>query len=365
MRACVIVPVRNEAASIGAVIDALANQHGVDQADYEIIVLANNCDDDSAALAHAAVQRHPGLRLDVIEQTFPPEQANIGHARRALMDEAARRLGPDGVITSTDGDTIVDSHWLAATLREIAAGADLVGGRILARWPDDGSIDSATRRCHLNDTAYRFLMAEVEDLIDPDPADPWPRHFQHFGASLAITTRAYRAVGGLPRVDCLEDMALYEELRRIDERIRHSLAVRVSSAARPGGRVRMGFSTQLAEWRDLKRDGGTRYVESAGFLIDQYRFSRKLREAWARSLPRDRRPPFGAWREEQMRDFQSTTCRLEPIGAAIDGLRSARERLRALGRPAVISAPFEEVEAIRLGAIAGQMTQRSAGLSVG
>lgn len=365
MRACVVVPVRNEAATIGAAIDALAGQHDVDRADHEIIVLANNCDDDSASLARAAGRRHPGLRLDVIEQTLPPDQANIGYVRRALMDEAARRLGPDGVIVSTDGDTIVDSRWLAATLREIAAGADLVGGRILARWPDDGSIDPATRRCHLNDSAYRFLMAEVEDLIDPDPADPWPRHFQHFGASLAITARAYRAVGGLPQVDCLEDMALYEELRRIDARVRHSLAVRVSSAARPGGRVRMGFSTQLAEWRDLKRNGGTRYVESADFLIEQYEFSRRLREAWARSLARERRPPFGAWREEQLRDFQPTTYRVEPIGAAIDGLRSARERLRARGPAPLISVSLEEVEAIRLGAIAEQMAQHPAGLSVG
>lgn len=31
-------------------------------------------------------------------------------------------------------------------------------------------------------------------------ADPWPRHHWHFGASLALTARAYRCVGGLPMV---------------------------------------------------------------------------------------------------------------------------------------------------------------------
>ena len=349
MRACVVVPVRNEAVSIGEAIDALAQQEGVDQSEFEVLVLANNCDDDSASIARDAGRRHPNLRLDVVECVFPPEQANIGHVRRTLMDEAERRLRSDGVIATTDGDTVVDPRWLAATLREIDAGAEMVGGRIIARWPADGSIDAATRRCHLNDTAYRFLMAEVEDLIDPDPADRWPRHFQHFGASLAITARAYCAVGGLPHVDCLEDMALYDELRRIDARLRHSLAVRVSSAARPGGRVRMGFSTQLAEWRDLKRAGGIRYVESAGFLIEQYEQSRNLRERWSRS---SRRMPFGAWREEQMRDFQPTVDRVEPIGAAIDGLRTARERLRALKPIPVASAPLEEVDPVGFGAIA-------------
>jgi hypothetical protein len=365
MRACVVVPVRNEAASIGDAIEALARQREVDRADYEIIVLANNCDDNSAALARAAGGRHTGLRLEVIERSFPPEQANVGHVRRLLMDEAAHRLEPNGVIASTDGDTFVDAHWLAAILREIKSGAELVGGRIIARWPGDGSVDAATRRCHLNDIAYQFLKAEIEALIDPDPADPWPRHFQHFAASLAVTARAYQAVGGLPKVDCLEDVALHDALRRIDAPIRHSLAVRVSTAARAGGRVRIGFSTQLAEWRDLKRDGGIRYVESARFLIEQSEFKRQLREAWARSRPGARSQPFGAWRAEQMRDFEPIAFPFEPIGAAIDGLRSARERLRALGPAPVISVPREEVEAIRCRTIVGEMAQRSAGLGVG
>jgi len=42
------------------------------------------------------------------------------------------------------------------------------------------------------------LLAELEGWLDPDPADPLPRHHQHFGASLAVTVDAYRRAGGLP-----------------------------------------------------------------------------------------------------------------------------------------------------------------------
>lgn len=365
LRVCVIVPVRNEAATIGDAIRALARQTGIERSEYEIIMLANNCEDDSAAIVRAEGRRHPGLRLDVIERDFPNERANVGHARRLLMDEAARRLASGGVVASTDGDTVVGVDWLASILREIDAGADMVGGRLLARWRAGEEPDPATRRCHLNDTVYRLLMAEVADLIDPEPADPWPRHFQHFGASLAITADAYRAVGGLPRVDCLEDVALYEAMRRMDARIRHSFDVRAVTSGRMGGRVRIGFSTQLGEWRELKQAGQTRFVESAPYVIERLQARRRLREIWTESSLWKTGLAFGRFFDQEMLEFQSSVHRLEPVGAAIDGLRDARVRLRAQGPARALSAPLEEIEPIRFGAVASHMAQRSARLSVG
>lgn len=81
------------------------------------------------------------------------------------------------------------------------------------------------RRIQLRDAAYRQLCVCLEDLLDPTPADPWPRHHQHFGASLALTTRACRRVGGLPEVRFLEDKALCQALRRHDLVLRHSPGV--------------------------------------------------------------------------------------------------------------------------------------------
>ena len=106
----------------------------LDRCRFEVIVLANNCVDDTAAVARAAAARYPGLALHVVDLALPEPHAHVGAARRLLMDEAARRLlqtprGACGVIASTDADTRVAPDWLAATLAEVERGADAVGGR--------------------------------------------------------------------------------------------------------------------------------------------------------------------------------------------------------------------------------------------
>ena len=83
----------------------------------------------------------------------------------------------------------------------------------------------------------------------PIRADPWPRHHQHFGASLAITVAAYRHVGGMPAEPFLEDEALYRRLRQHDLNVRHSDRVSVVTSSRRRGRVAVGLSWQLREWQ--------------------------------------------------------------------------------------------------------------------
>ena len=65
------------------------------------------------------------------------------------------------------------------------------------------------------DVGYRLLRSQLESLLDPDPADPWPRHYQMFGASLALTAEIYERVGGLPVLPSLEDVALYRTLKGV------------------------------------------------------------------------------------------------------------------------------------------------------
>lgn len=83
---CVIVPVRNEAEMLESTLTALANQIDLDgcpldPARYEVILLANNCSDDSAAIARRFATQHPNLVLHVVEQTLPDSQAYIGWVR--------------------------------------------------------------------------------------------------------------------------------------------------------------------------------------------------------------------------------------------------------------------------------------------
>ena len=284
LRLTVIVPVRNEETIITQTLDALRNQatstgQPLDPALYEVLVLTNNCTDDSYARVRQYQREYPGFALRVANLQLGPERAHIGTVRRMLMDEACRRLllagHPRGIIASTDGDTLVDRLWVGQIIREIDAGNDAVGGRILTH-PDRGP----ARLPHLRDATYRHLLAQAEARIDPCPHDPWPRHFQHFGASLAVTCQAYIRAGRLPVVRYLEDDAFVKALQRIDARLRRSPAVRVYTSARLQGRVEVGLSWQLQQWASQSSSGICQQVENPAISLARFRLRHQLRQTW-------------------------------------------------------------------------------------
>lgn len=291
LRVSVIIPAKDEAANLPATLAALAAQvtlagQPLPPDSYEVIVLANNCHDDTAAVVRQQARQFPELALHVVELYLPGAHAHVGRARRLLMDEACARLEqarqPAGIIASTDADTCVAPNWLAAIQVEIAAGADAVGGRILTE--ESGFAEDslpALQRLQSRDAAYRLLCARLEDLLDPAAADPWPRHHQHFGASLALTAQAYRQVGGLPEVRFLEDEALCQQLRRHDLTLRHSPDVRVLTSARRDGRVEVGLSWQLREWLHLSQQQREPQVDNPMQLARQWQLRRQLRACWA------------------------------------------------------------------------------------
>jgi hypothetical protein len=395
LTACVVIPARDEAATIGAAIAALAAQEtraGVpaDSSAFEVVVLANNCTDDTAERAREAGRRFPGLALHVVERRFAAAEAHVGAARRAVMDEAARRLfavgRPRGVIASTDADTQVAPDWLEAIAGEVAAGADAVAGRILFR--DLNELPAPTRRFHLLDTACRLLLAELETLVDPDPADPWPRHHQHFGANFAVTAGTYRRAGGTPAVPVLEDVALVDALRRIDARIRHSPRAAVRTSARRSGRVAVGLAGQLGEWEQMARDGAAPLAGEPQAIEARLRARRRLRAAW-RALRAEGAidgfaeaalllgpgSPWTATNLAAMADFApSFGCCWERVegglptfplvlaDVALADLRHRVARLRAAGRA---SSALEHVQPVRLFAGAVEPDQGTVGPSFG
>lgn len=365
LRAIVVVPARDESAHLGAALAALLDQRDaassrIDGSAYEVLVFANNCSDGSAELARGAATNGAGVTVHVVEASLPPSDSHIGYVRRQLMDAACERLASigeaDSSIASTDADSVVARDWLHATLAEVASGADAVGGRIR----HDASVVpglQALRRQRI-DLAHALLRSRIEDLIDPDPADPWPRHHQHFGASLAVRARCYREVGGVPQVEHLEDIALVDAMRSAGMRIRHSPRVRVTTSSRHDGRAEVGLSWQLRQWDDRGSRWHDRLVEPATRHVEALRAYAFLRAAcsrrpssgadgdgdgrWAHAEAALRLPPgrlaalvraqatFGALRAAVESERQRALERLGemiPMSAAIDGFRGA---LRAL-----------------------------------
>lgn len=249
-RIVVAVPARDEGEGVVATLRTLAGQRGAPP--FETLLLINNSQDDTAAQARSFARRRPEFCLHVHETVLPPAEANVVGARRAALDWAAARAGPGGIVVSTDADTWASPDWLAELLRPLLAPGSAVqasAGRILLRAEERAALPGPVRRTHLLDTGYRDAVSRLRARVSPDPHDPAPRHWQHFGASLALRVSAYRAAGGVPAVSCLEDLALVRALARADLPLRHTPRARVYTSARLRGRVPVGLSTQLGEWQ--------------------------------------------------------------------------------------------------------------------
>jgi Glycosyl transferase family 2 len=294
---CVIVPVRNEAKLLEACLNSLASQvdlkgQSLDPKRYEVILLANNCNDESAAIAYRFSQEHPDFKLHVVERTLPPAEAYIGRVRQILMDEAYARLArlglaglgsKCGIVASTDGDTQVSSTWIAATQLEISRGADAVGGRIIADEASCEALDPFVKMRYIRGDYYHQLIVELESYLDLNPHDRWPRHAQHYGASLAVTAQMYQKAGGMPATRTPEDVAFYRALLKAGARFRHSPLVQVSTSARQTIRIEQGFAAQLNKWEALGKQQAF-LVESADAIETRFKMRLHLRHLWRQIL---------------------------------------------------------------------------------
>ncbi len=284
-RAVVALPVRNEEASLAATLDALAGQvdlagRPLARSSFEVLLLLNNCTDESAAVAQAWQRVHPEMRLSCCERELPQETAHIGTVRRLLMDTAWARLAAcreTCAILSTDSDSYATPDWIAQNLCAMERGADAVGGEIRLICNDYESLPYAVRKAYRSDREYQYLVAEMEDLFDPQIGDAWPRHLEHFGASLGCTPEIYARAGGMPALAEMEDVAFVDRLRRVDARLRHEPAVVVYTSARLDGRIATGLAGQLRCWQRMHEEGMEHRVLSAAWLRHRFRTLRQLR----------------------------------------------------------------------------------------
>ncbi len=353
-RIVVAIPMHNEAETIETCLAALARQDHEDP--FEVVALLNNCDDDTARIARGLVSSLP-YDLHILECWLDPAALNAGVARRMATQYALSLVGEDGIILTTDADAKVATNWIAANIASIDAGADVVAGMAVL---DEHDAEALPERLLIDDAkevAFGTLLDEIDWLLDPDAADPWPRHTQHSGASIAVRARCLALAGGVPAIPLGEDRRLFTRLHRIDARIRHATEVTVTVSGRTAGRAKGGMADTIArrlrepdQWLDEAMEPAANRARRATVRArarDIWTGRHSSAEALAHALRLPvalvrqslKAPTFGAAWEDLERWSPVLGYRIVPVRELARQTEHARAIVRALGaakRPADI-----------------------------
>ncbi|MDQ8704015.1 glycosyltransferase family A protein [Streptomyces sp. LHD-70] len=196
----VVVPAHQEAARIGATLEALAAQR---DRDFTLVVVDNASTDATAAVAHAFARRAP-FPVHVLSE---PEKG-VGCA----VDTGFRfAIGRGAVLLArTDADCLPRPGWTAGARGALARGAGLVCGRIDARRDEHGPLGRAVFRALVRVAAFfgriRPAHHHRHGYLAP--------YRMHAGNNMAITADLYDAVGGMPRRPSPTDRLFLNRVRR-------------------------------------------------------------------------------------------------------------------------------------------------------
>lgn len=118
----------NNASVLKQALQSLAELQCPDGVEYEVLVIDNNSDDETAAVIEQS-RTVLGSRLRSVFET----RQGLSHARNRAIAESRGEI-----ICFVDDDALVDSHWLTEHVRAYRDNAEAVavGGRVLLQWPD-------------------------------------------------------------------------------------------------------------------------------------------------------------------------------------------------------------------------------------
>ncbi len=248
----IAIPVKNEEARIGLCLSALERQTEVFD---QILLLLNNCTDGTLKICKQAAKRSGKIKIH--QHTLLGNLASAGEARRLALDYAMEAAGA-GVILTTDADAVPDENWVADNMDALADGVDVVCGRAEINPADAPFIPEHLQIDARNEARLLSIQDEIASIVDPSAVDPWPRHQDHSGASIAVRAPMLRKAGGAPHVVIGEDRALIERLLLVDAKVRHAPEILVRVSGRLDGRANGGMADTIKrrmQKQDVFTDG--------------------------------------------------------------------------------------------------------------
>ena len=228
----VVVPAHDEETLLPACLAALRDAASALRLPVHVVVVADACTDQTAAVARAAGARVIGIRA-----------RRVGAARAAGMRELLRLTSgadPAAVwLATTDADTLVPPDWLRRQLDYAIAGWDVVLGTVTVTVTDwDGHPPHVPVAF-----AERYAFGSG------------PHPHVH-GANLGIRASAYLAAGGFPPLRTAEDHALLAAATRAGCMVAQASDIAVETSGRRLARAPRGFGDLLRTLADQRGSGG-------------------------------------------------------------------------------------------------------------
>jgi glycosyltransferase involved in cell wall biosynthesis len=215
----VVVPARDEEERLPACLAALREAAGTARVPVHLLVVADACTDETAAVAARGGAQVIEIRA-----------RNVGAARAAGMAWLLRRTAdadPAAVwLATTDADTVVPAGWLRRQFGYARQGWDMVLGTVTVT-------DWGEHPPHLP----AVFAAMYEFGGGPHP------HVH--GANLGIRASAYLAAGGFKPLRTAEDHALMAAVTEAGGQVLQASDVTVETSARRRARAPRGFSQAL------------------------------------------------------------------------------------------------------------------------
>jgi len=226
----IVVPARNEAATILRTLDAIdaARQRLPATVTSSRLIVLDDCTDETEHVLRQRLRRETGNSLRIVRC----DARNVGAARAlgtgAALDDARHRGAQLSTtwLATTDADTFVPPHWLHEQLRLANRGVDAVAGTVSLA----NNVDSRLRK--------RF---EETYRLGHDGT-----HGHVHGANMSMRATTYLEAGGWHPLVCGEDHDLWGRLGQVGNCV-SSTAIAVTTSDRLRGRAPEGFAADLAE----------------------------------------------------------------------------------------------------------------------
>ena len=218
VRLSVIVPARNEAASLGACLDSLLAQSEPGfalGAEWELIVVDDDSSDTTRQIAEAAAAGRPGFVVMQAPALDLSEHRGFTGKTNACWAAAQRARG--AWLLFTDADTVHEPGDLSRALHE----AEKYHAALLSYSPRQIFSGFWQR------AVMPLVFSELASVYPPKQvSDPGSRLAAANGQFLLIEREAYFAVGGHRVVgrEILEDVALAQNIKRAKYGIRFRYA---------------------------------------------------------------------------------------------------------------------------------------------